>query len=74
MDIVNKIKPSMGISSATTKCKKQQISVTVQPELLTKLDDLASSLGQSRASMINIAIYNIIENGLEINKPKAATR
>ncbi len=74
MDSINKIKPSMGIPNPATKCKKQQISVTVQPGLLTKLDELASHLGQSRASMINIAIYNIIENGLEINKPRASPK
>ena len=50
------------------KSKKQQISLTIQPELLLKLDALANTTGQSRASLINIAVYNIVENGLAINK------
>lgn len=59
---------SGSISRQKIKSKKQQISVTIQPELLIKLDKLASALGQSRASIINIAIYHVVENGLEINK------
>lgn len=59
---------SGSISRQKIKSKKQQISVTIQPELLIKLDKLASALGQSRASIINIAIYHFVENGLEINK------
>jgi len=55
-------------SIQTKKSKKQQISLTIQPELLLKLDALANTTGQSRASLINIAVYNIVENGLAINK------
>lgn len=61
--------PSTDTQTQRRTCKKQQISITIQPELLLRLDKLAKELGQSRASMINIAIYSIIENGLKINTP-----
>ena len=43
---------------------KQQISLTIQPELLVKIDALAGKLGQSRAAVINLAIYKAVETGL----------
>lgn len=46
------------------KGKKQQISLTIAPALLEKIDNLASELGQSRAAVINLAIYRAVEKGL----------
>lgn len=43
------------------KGKKLQISVTLSPDLLVELDQLAAAMGQSRAGLINQAIYRLIE-------------
>jgi hypothetical protein len=46
------------------KGNKQQISLTIAPALLEKIDGLAEELGQSRAAVINLAIYRAVEHGL----------
>ena len=43
------------------KGNKQQISLTISPELLAKVDTLAARMGQSRAAVINLAIYQAVE-------------
>lgn len=43
------------------KGNKQQISLTISPELLAKVDALAAKMGQSRAAVINLAIYQAVE-------------
>lgn len=43
---------------------KQQISLTIAPALLERIDNLAAELGQSRAAVINMAIYRAVEHGL----------
>ena len=48
------------------KGNKQQISLTISPALLAKVDGLANKLGQSRAAIINMAIYRAVEHGLTI--------
>lgn len=49
------------------KGKKQQISLTITPILLDKVDELAAKLGQSRASVINMAIYRMVKHGVTID-------
>lgn len=49
------------------KGNKQQISLTIAPTLLIKVDELAAELGQSRAAIINMAIYRAVEHGLIID-------
>lgn len=49
------------------KGNKQQISLTIAPPLLVKIDELAAELGQSRAAVINMAIYRAVEHGLVID-------
>jgi hypothetical protein len=49
------------------KGHKQQISLTIAPSLLAKVDELAAELGQSRAAIINMAIYRAVEHGLTID-------
>jgi len=46
---------------------KQQISLTIAPGLLLKVDELAEQLGQSRAAVINLAIHRAVEHGLDID-------
>lgn len=41
--------------------RKEQITLTIAPELLAKVDDLARRMGQSRAALINRAIYELAE-------------
>jgi hypothetical protein len=41
--------------------RKEQITLTIAPELLAKIDDMASKMGQSRAALINRAIYELAE-------------
>jgi len=43
---------------------KQQITLTIAPDLLAKVDELAERMGQSRAAIINLAIYRTVESGL----------
>lgn len=49
------------------KGNKQQISLTITPGLLAKVDELADQLGQSRAAIINLAIHRAVEHGLDID-------
>ena len=49
------------------KGNKQQISLTIAPALLQKVDELAAELGQSRAAIINMAVYRAVEHGLTID-------
>lgn len=39
---------------------KLQISLTIAPALLEKVDELAAELGQSRVAIINMAIYRTV--------------
>ena len=41
--------------------RKEQITLTIAPELLAKVDDIARRMGQSRAALINRAIYELAE-------------
>jgi hypothetical protein len=52
------------------KGNKQQITLTIAPFLLDKVDELATELGQSRAAVINMAIYRAVEHGLIIDNPR----
>lgn len=54
--------PAKGVK----KGNKQQISLTIAPALLAKVDELAAQLGQSRAAVINLAIYRMVEHGVTI--------
>ncbi len=49
------------------KGNKQQISLTIAPALLLKVDELAEQLGQSRAAVINLAIHRAVEHGLIVD-------
>ena len=63
-------KPKKG----TKKGNKLQISLTISPALLVKVDALAAELGQSRAGIINMAIYRAVEHGLVIDGHLASKR
>lgn len=42
--------------------KKTQITLTIKPELLQKIDQKADRQGMSRAGLINLAIFNLLES------------
>ena len=46
---------------------KKLISLKIAPTLLERVDQLAAELGQSRAAVINLAIYRAVERGLEFD-------
>jgi predicted transcriptional regulator len=39
----------------------EQITLTISPELRERIDKIADKLSQSRAAMINLAIYEFAE-------------
>lgn len=43
------------------KGNKRQISLTIAPDLLRRVDEIAQRTGQGRAGIINMAIYRAIE-------------
>ena len=65
--------PDAGQSPATTaessatyekgipKGHKRQISLTIAPDLLRRVDEIAKRSGQGRAGIINLAIYRALE-------------
>jgi hypothetical protein len=44
--------------------RKEQITLTIAPDLLAKVDAMASKMGQSRAALINRAIYELAERSV----------
>ena len=42
------------------KGSRLQISLTIAPELLSRVDGLAETMGQTRAALINLAIYRLL--------------
>lgn len=55
--------PSPGVRKGH---KRRQISLTIMPDLLARVDAIAGRLGQSRAAVINLAIHRLVEHGLTI--------
>jgi hypothetical protein len=46
------------------KGRKIQISHTIAEDMLGKIDAVAKRTGQSRAAIINLAIYRLVESGV----------
>lgn len=57
--------PDAAVSSGRgiAKGKKEQITLTIAPAILDQVDELAGRMGQSRAALINMAIYQALESG-----------
>lgn len=53
-----------------TKGKKEQISLTIAPEILAQVDSKAEEEGLSRATWINIAIRQMLNKGATIGDDK----
>lgn len=56
--------PDTARAKGVRRGTKQQITLTIAPELLAKVDEMAERMGQSRAALINLAIYRTVEGGL----------
>ena len=41
--------------------RKEQITLTISPDLLARVDRMAARMGQSRAALINLFIYRGVE-------------
>lgn len=52
--------PGKGIANGVRKGSRLQITLTITPELLSRVDGLADAMGQTRASLINFAIYRLL--------------
>lgn len=46
------------------KGNKRQITLTISPELLRKVDQAAKRTGQARAAVINMAIFRALEGDI----------
>ncbi len=55
------------------KGKKLQVTLTITPSLLERVDELAAKLGQSRAAVINLAIHRMVEKGVTIDGLRGET-
>jgi hypothetical protein len=60
--------PTVSASTASSyekgiaKGHKRQISHTIAPDLLRRIDETAARSGQGRAAIINLAIYRFLES------------
>lgn len=46
------------------KGNKRQITLTISPDLLRRVDEVAKRTGQARAAVINMAIFQAIEGNI----------
>lgn len=53
--------PVQSTQTGVRKGARLQISHTIVPDLLVKVDKRAEAMGQSRAAVINLAIYEWLE-------------
>ena len=53
------------VRKGVQKGKKEQISLTIMPDMLAKIDDYAAQRGQTRAATINMAIFEFLRRGGE---------
>ena len=55
--------PAKGVFRGT----RRQITVTLPPELLDKVDRVARGVGQTRTSFINTCLWRAVEYGISID-------
>jgi len=51
-------------SKGIKKGNKRQITLTIEPEILRRIDELSETTGQSRAGLINLAIWRALEGDI----------
>jgi hypothetical protein len=54
--------PISSYEKGIAKGHKRQISHTINPDLLRRVDEAAARSGQGRAAIINLAIYRFLES------------
>lgn len=59
--------PQVKTPKYVKKGKKLQITLTIAQPMLERVDELAAKLGQSRAAVINLAVFQSLETGLKID-------
>ncbi len=83
MAIINKPKsktPETFVAAApdatkgVMKGRKRQITLTIAPGLLAKIDALAVELGQSRAGLVNLALRQAVERGVSFEGERERTQ
>ena len=47
--------------------EKRQITVTLRPELLKRVDEVARRVGQTRTGFINVCLSRAVEHGVAID-------
>ena len=52
--------------SRVRKGNKVQITLTIAEPLLDRVDEMAKSIGQSRAAVINLAVMQVLQQGLRL--------
>lgn len=57
----------------TRRGRKVQITITIDPEMLNTIDRIASQVGISRASLINMALAQVTTQGLSLKIPASDT-
>lgn len=61
---VSGAEPISTYEKGIAKGNKRQISLTISPELLRKVDEVAQRTGQARAAVINMAIFRALEGDI----------
>jgi hypothetical protein len=56
--------PTEVYEKGVQKGNKRQITLTIAPDLLRKVDEVAKRTGQARAAVINLAIFRAIEGDI----------
>lgn len=56
--------PAAAYEKGIAKGNKRQITLTIAPELLRKVDEAAKRTGQARAAIINMAIFSALEGNI----------
>lgn len=49
------------------KGNRRQITLTMTQELIDRVDAMARELGQSRATIVNLAVHRAVEHGLSFD-------
>ena len=62
--IQGKAAPAAAYEKGIPKGHKRQITLTIAPELLRKVDEVAKRTGQARAAVINMAIFRALEGDI----------
>ena len=60
----SKAEPAAAYEKGIPKGHKRQITLTISPELLRKVDEVAKRTGQARAAVINMAIFRALEGDI----------